>query len=113
MRLLTAVPLIGYIRVLRIAFQVIELQACHRVFAPLRRDQDRERKLVLPRVFALLRWPLTPLWSSWISAESPFRLSSKPSLLSMCVDAPESPANSRSCGDFEVGASVALASMEE
>ena len=31
--------------------------ACHRVFAPSRRDQDRERILVLPRLFALLHWP--------------------------------------------------------
>ena len=64
-----------YIRVLRRAFQVVELQARHRVFAPSRKDQDRERFLVLPRLFALLNWPLPPLWRSWISAESPFRLS--------------------------------------
>ena len=59
-----------YIRVLRRVFQVIEMQACHRVFAPSRRDQDRQRILVLPRLFAIHRWPLPPLWWSWISAES-------------------------------------------
>ena len=59
-----------YIRVLRRVFQVIEMQACHRVFAPSRRDQDRQRILVLPRLFAIHRWPLPPLWGSWISAES-------------------------------------------
>ena len=32
---------------------MIELQACHRVFAPSRGDQDRERTLVVPRLFAL------------------------------------------------------------
>ena len=34
-------PTHRYIRVLRRAFQVIELQACHRVFAPSGKDQDR------------------------------------------------------------------------
>ena len=34
-------------------------------------------------------------------------------LFSMCSDAPESTTNSRSSGDFEVGAGVALASTEE
>ena len=71
-------PTHWYIRVLRTVFQVIELQACHRVFPPSRRDQDRERILVLPRLFALSHWLLPPLWCSWISAESPFRLSSNP-----------------------------------
>ena len=60
-------------------FQVVELLACHRVFALSRRDQDRERLLVLLHSFAFPCWPLPPLWGSWISAESPFRLSSKPS----------------------------------
>ena len=41
---------------------VIELQACHRVFAPSRRDQDRKHIPVLPRLFALLQWPLPPQW---------------------------------------------------
>ena len=76
------------------------LQACHGVFAPSRRVRDRERMLVLPRLFALLHWPLPPLWFSWISAECPFRPSSNPFLLSMCKDAPESTTNSRSSGDF-------------
>ena len=51
MRFLTAGPLIGKISVLRRVFQVIELQACRRVFAPSQRDQDRERILVPPRSF--------------------------------------------------------------
>ena len=33
--------------------------------------------------------------------------------LSMCIDAPESPAISNSSGDFEVGAGVTLGSTEE
>ena len=42
--------------VLRTVFQATELQACHRVFAPSRGDQDRERViLLLPHLFALLR----------------------------------------------------------
>ena len=57
-------PTHRYNRVLRRAFQVMELQACHRVFAPSRRDQDREHILV-PLVFALPSWPQSPLWCSW------------------------------------------------
>ena len=70
-------PTRGKIRVLRRFFQVMELQACHRVFAPSRTDRDRERILVLPRLFALHRWPLPPLWGSWNSAEFPVHLSLK------------------------------------
>ena len=81
-----------------------EMQAYLRVFAPSRRDQDRERILVL----ALPQCPLPPLWGSWISASE-----LKSFLLNMCIDAPESTTNSRSSGDFEVGASVALASIGE
>ena len=65
-------------RALRRACLMTRLQACHRVFAPSRRDQDRERILKRPRLIALLHCLLPPLWSSWISAESPFRPSSKP-----------------------------------
>ena len=60
---------------LRKAFQVTELQACLRGFAPSRRDWDRERKPVLPRSFSLLRWPLPPLWGSWTFEGCPVRLS--------------------------------------
>ena len=35
------------------------------------------------------------------------------SLLSMCIDTPESTTNSLASGDFEVGAGVALASIGE
>ena len=73
-----------HIRVLHRVFQVIELQACHRVVAPSRRDQDRERVLVLLHLLALLHWPLPPLWGSWIPAESPFRLSLNP-ICSACA----------------------------
>ena len=44
------------VRGLRRVFQAIEQQALLRVIAPSRRDQDRERILVLPRLFALLFW---------------------------------------------------------
>ena len=50
---LTADPLIGISVFLRRVFQAMELQAYLRVVAPSRRDQDRERILVLPRWFAL------------------------------------------------------------
>ena len=107
-RLFDRWPTHRYIRVLRRAFQVTEMQAYHRVFAPSRRDQDRERILVLPRLLALPQWPLPPLWCSWISASE-----LKSFLLNMCIDAPESTTNSRSSRNFEVGASVALASIGE
>ena len=42
-------------RVLRRVCLMTGRQACHRVFAPSRRDQGRERILVLPRLFAPLR----------------------------------------------------------
>ena len=71
-------PTHRYIRVLRRASQVIELKARHRVFALSRGDQDREPLLVFPRLLALRHWPLPPLWGSWISAQSPFRLSLNP-----------------------------------
>ena len=41
-------PTHRYVRFLRRTFQVMELQACHRVVALSRRDQHRERILVLP-----------------------------------------------------------------
>ena len=47
-------------------------QACHRVFAPSRRDQDRERLPVLPHLVALLHWLQSPWWCSWIFEASPF-----------------------------------------
>ena len=52
----------GNVHVLRRAFRVIELQACPRESARLRRDQQRKHIPVLPRVFAILHWPLPPLW---------------------------------------------------
>ena len=71
-------PTHGYIRVLHRAFQVIELQACHRVFAPSRRAQDRERLLVLPRPSTLSHWPSPSSWSSWIFEGFPVHLSLSP-----------------------------------
>ena len=89
---------------------MIQLQACYRGFALSQRDHDRERILVLPRLFALPLAVTTvvgilDLRRVSISAEL------KSFSLSMCVDASESTTNSRSLGDFEVGASNALASI--
>ena len=67
---LTADPLIG-VSVFFAGFPS-DRTASLRVIAQSRRGQDRERFLALPRLFALLRWSLPPLWGSWISAESPF-----------------------------------------
>ena len=53
---------------------MIELHACPRV-ALLRREQDREHTPVPPHVFALLHWPLPPLWGFRIFATYPVHLS--------------------------------------
>ena len=90
------------IRALRRACPMTGRQACPRVTALSRRDQDREDKLVLPRLFALPHWQLLPLWVSWIFRGFPVRLSSNP-FCSACIDAPESTANSRSSGFFQRG----------
>ena len=85
-------PTQSFSSVLRRALQVMELQACHRVFAPSQRDQDRTRTLVLPHP----HWSFQPLWSSWIPAESPFRLSFNSFFFAQHVhDAPESTTKSR------------------
>ena len=65
-----------YNRVLHRACLTEGLQACLRVFAPSRRGQGHEQKLVLPRSLTLPQWPLPQLWSSWILAEYPVQLSS-------------------------------------
>ena len=101
------------IRGLRRVFQATERQAFLRVIALSRRDQDRERKLVLPRLFAHLHWPLPPQWCSWIVAKYPVHLSLILFLLTMCIDAPESTTNSCSSGLCEVGACITLASKGE
>ena len=69
---------------------------CHRAIAESGRDEDREHFLMLPHLFAFFHWPLPPLWGSWISADFPVHLISKP----FCIDAPESTTNSRSSGFF-------------
>ena len=94
------------IRGLRKVFQVIEQQAVLRVIALSRRDQDRERFPVHPRLFALPRWPLDLRKVSSSSGLESF-------FVSLCIDAPESTTNSLSSGDFEVDADIALASIEE
>ena len=53
-------------------------QACLRATAQSRGDGDREHVLVHPRSFALLQWPVPPLWCSWIFGEFPVRLSLNP-----------------------------------
>ena len=49
-------PTHRYDRVLRRACQMTGRQACHRVFVPSRRVQDRELIPVLPHLFALPHW---------------------------------------------------------
>ena len=83
-------------RALRRVFQAIELQACHRVISPSRRDQDRERTLVLPSSCARPDWQLLPSCFEGF----PIRLSTS-FLLSMYIDAPESTTNSLASGFFE------------
>ena len=71
-------PTQRYTRVLRRVCPMTRLHSCYRGFAPSRRTQDRERILVLPRLFALLHWPLSPLWSSWIFEGVPNPMSLNP-----------------------------------
>ena len=98
------------IRGLRRVFQPIAQQALLRVIAPSRRDQDRERFLVLPRLFCTSPLAVT----TTVGFLDLHRVSSsselKSFLLCMCIDAPESTTNSRSSGIFEVGAGIAVAS---
>ena len=79
---------------------MIELQACPRVIALLRRDQDRGQMPVLRRLFALLHWPLPPLWRVLDLRRVSISSALNSLLVSMCIDAPESTTNSRSSGDF-------------
>ena len=67
-------PTHRYIRALRRVFLITGWQACLRVFAPSRRDEDGVHILVLPRSFALLHRPSPPLWGSWIFGEFPLVL---------------------------------------
>ena len=92
---------------------MIQLQACPLVIAPSRRDQDRERTLVLPRLFAHPLWLLPLLWGVLDLRRVSISAKVKTFLLSMCIDAPESKTNSLSSGNFEVGAGIALASTGE
>ena len=107
-------PTHRYIRVLRRVFQVKELQVCHRVTALPRKDQDRERIPVLPRLFVCT----SPLAVTTVVGFLVFRRVSsaaklKTFLLSICIAAPESTTDSRSSGFFEEGAGMALASVGE
>ena len=86
-------------------------QAFLREIVLSRRDPDRERKLVLPRLFALLHWAYAPQWGSWIFAKYPIHLSINLFLLIMYIDAPELTTNSRSSGDFEVFDGVIIISL--
>ena len=111
--LLTAGPLIGSIRVLRRAFQVIDLQTCPGVIA-LSRRVSRSCTNTCASSFVCT----SPLAVTTVVGFLDLRRVSISSelesfLLSMCIDALESTTNSRSSGDFEVGAGVALASMGE
>ena len=86
----------------------MELQACHRVFAPSRRDQDRERMPVHP-LFSLPPLAVTTVVKVLDLRRLSISSEHKTFLLSMRIDAPESTTNSLSSGIFEVGAGIALA----
>ena len=93
----------GFIRALRRACLMTGRQECHRVFALSRRSQARERKCVLPRLFALLHWPSPPLWCFLDLRRVSCSPEIKSFLLSMRIDAPESTTHSRSSGFFKRG----------
>ena len=86
-------------------------QAYLRVIALSRRDQDRERIPVLPRLFALPHWPVPPLWGFWISVKYPFHLTSSP-FCSACASTLRSqPRILSPLGFLKVGASAAIISF--
>ena len=84
----------------------MEQQAFLRVIALSRRDQDRERILVPSPLAVITTVGFLDLRK--VSSSSELK-----SFLLMCIDAPGSTTNSRSSGLFEVGASIALAAIEE
>ena len=98
------------VRVLRKVFQTIELQAYPRVLAQSRRGQDREHTLVPPGLFPLQRLPSPPRWRFLDLRRVSVSSELKSLLLRMCIEVPESITNFLSSCNFEVGASIALAS---
>ena len=85
-------------------------QECLRVVAKSRLDEDRARKLVLPRSSALLHWPSPPLRRFWIFEEFPSSPALRSFVLSICIDAPESITNSPSSGFVQEAAGITQAS---
>ena len=103
------------IRVLRKAFPAMELQAYLRVVAQSRRGQDREH---IHLCFLVSLHFSIGCYHHFRGSGSPQNLISselKSSFCSACalIEAPESTTNSRSSGDSEVGAGIALASIGE
>ena len=94
-------------RALRRVSQAIELQACPRVTALSRRDQDREHILVLPRSFAPLHWRSPPLLGFWTFEGFPVGLSLNPFCSACALMLQESTAT----GFFEEGAGITHASV--
>ena len=90
---------------------MIELQAYLRVVALSRTCQDPGRKLVLPRLFALLPVAITTIVGFVDLRKVSISSEPKSLLLSMCIDAPESTTNSRSSKGFETGAGVASVAL--
>ena len=90
-------------RALRRALQAMGLQACPRVTALLRRDQDRKHFPVLPSFACTSSLAVTTVvaFVDYRRVSSSSEL--KSFLLSMCIDAPESTTNSRSSGIFRRG----------
>ena len=84
-------------------FQAIEQLAFLRLIAQSRMNLDRERILVLPRLDALPHWLVSTKWGSWIFVNVSHSSEHNSFLLIMCIDAPESTANSRSCWTFRSG----------
>ena len=102
-----------YNRALRKGFQAIKLQACPREIALSRRDQDRKQKTCASSCVCTSPLAVTTV-VVFLDFPNAFSSSELKSIsLSMGIDAPESTANSRSSGDFEVGASIGLVSVAE
>ena len=84
------------IRALSKADEAIESLAFHRVIALLRTDRDHEQKLVLTRLFALLRVAVSRICFFLTFSKYPLYLSLILLRSALCIEAPESISNIRS-----------------
>ena len=92
-------------RVLSKTYEAVEWQAFHRVIALLRTGQDREQKLVRPRLFALFPVAVSRLWKFWTFFKVSIVSELKSPCSALCTEARKYTIN--------LGYSVSLAPLQE